>query len=123
MYKPKILLADDDLEFIAEVRELLKDQCELTVAIRASQLVEHLETNKFDLLLMDVWFNDQRSGALHMASNAKEYYPDMKVVLITFSGPAELAKYVQEYGVDEGLRKACDEWPQNLLGLLSRYFQ
>jgi DNA-binding response OmpR family regulator len=83
--RPKVLLLDDDLDFLDLYREMLTQHLpslpEVKTAPNASRAVALLESEAFDLLIVDL--NMPKMDGLQVLSIARRKYPQMRLVVLT----------------------------------------
>lgn len=81
--KKKILLADDDQDFLFQTKESLEEMGYDVVAVASQrEAEEYLESNKPDLAIFDVLMENEDSGFI-LGYRIKHKYPNIPVILVT----------------------------------------
>lgn len=109
---PRILIADDQEDVLSALRLLLKSEGFQTQAASSpSAIIESLETQFFDLLLMDLnYARDTTSGqeGLDLVARIKDIDETLPVVVMTAWGSIELAVEAMRRGVRDFVLKPWD---------------
>ena len=112
MGKGKILVVDDNKSILSAVEILLQDEFEEVVTIaNPNQLPSRIETDEFDLILLDMNFSagvNTGNEGLYWLSRIKETKPDLEVVLFTAYGDVELAVKALKQGAADFVLKPWD---------------
>lgn len=81
----RVLLVEDDPEDAELVREVLAEvpdfSCNVTHAWRFAEALEHLDQEKFDLVLLDLWLPD--ASGFDTLAGIRGRSPDLPVVVLT----------------------------------------
>ncbi len=81
----KILLVEDDINIIENLKELLKSEgFDVTTAMRQSQALELLDEEKFELILLDISLPDGSGYAICSAARAESMDNKNKGVPVIF---------------------------------------
>ncbi|MEW6210832.1 MAG: SpoIIE family protein phosphatase [Acidobacteriota bacterium] len=109
---PRILIADDQEDVLAALRLLLKSEGFLIEAASSpAAIIESLETQFFDLLLMDLnYARDTTSGqeGLDLVARIKDIDETLPVVVMTAWGSIEIAVEAMRRGVRDFVLKPWD---------------
>jgi CheY-like chemotaxis protein len=98
----KILIADDEKEVVALIKEFIGDKCETDVAYDGEQALELIKLNKYDLAFLD--HNMPEFTGLELIAYIKKNKLEMGVVMIT--GYQQMAGFAAKgLGADEYLTK------------------
>lgn len=102
----KVLIADDHQIFIDGLKELLKTLNDIELVGQANnglELIKVLETNKADLILMDV--NMPEMDGIEATKEVLRLYPDMKVLMLTMFGSRDYIQKLLKAGAQGYLLK------------------
>ena len=99
-----VLIVDDD----RAVRDtyskyLIRKGYRVDVASNLAELKTHLDQNRYDALILDIFLPDGNS--LSVVPNIREDHPDMAIVLMTAEGSIGMAVEAMRLGVDNFLCK------------------
>ena len=112
MVKGKILIVDDNKSILSAVEILLQDEFdEIKTIASPNQLPSLVESNDFDLILLDMNFSagvNTGNEGLYWLSRIKEIQPEMEVVLFTAYGDVELAVKALKQGATDFILKPWD---------------
>ena len=115
----KILLVEDDVNIIENLKELLKNEgFEVVTAMRQSQALDLLDEEKFDLILLDISLPDGSGYAICSAAKAATIDNKNKDVPIIF-----ITAYDDEASAVTGLDMGAEDYitkPFNPLEVLAR---
>lgn len=105
MTKGKLLIVDDNKSILSALELLLQDEFdEVKTIANPNQLPSIIESNEFDLVLLDMNFSagvNTGNEGLYWLSRIREIKPDLEVVLFTAYGDVELAvKALKQGGAD-----------------------
>jgi DNA-binding NtrC family response regulator len=93
--KGKLLIVDDNKSILSALELLLQDEFdEVKTIANPNQLPSLIESNEFDLVLLDMNFSagvNTGNEGLYWLSRIREIKPDLEVVLFTAYGDVELA--------------------------------
>ncbi len=96
----RILVVDDLPDWRSTIGGLLEDEgYEVQVAGSSPQALELLESNCFDLAVLDIRLDETDEGnteGLNLASEIKKRWPGVKIVIITGYGTPEIMKEALE---------------------------
>lgn len=96
----KILVVDDLLDWRVTLRGLLVDEgYDVQVAGSFAAALALLETNHFDLALLDMRLDEtdeDNTEGLDLAAKIKERWPGVKIVIITGYGTSEIMRRALE---------------------------
>ncbi|MES1147148.1 MAG: response regulator [bacterium] len=96
-YKPKILVVDDERALLVAVTETLRDYDFLTTGFStASEALQALEREEFDLLLSDLMMPEM--DGITLMKRVLEMRPEMAVVIMTGQGTVETAVEAMKSG-------------------------
>ncbi len=124
---PKILLLDDNQEFLSTFRDMLvahlPSQPEVKVAHSATRGLSMLETEPFSLLIEDLHL--PHMDGLQVLSIARRKYPQMRIVVLTGLKEEQFRSRAYAMGVDQYWIKPSSDQEMSLLmesieSLLSR---
>lgn len=112
MGKGKILVVDDNKSILSAVEILLQDEFEdVTTIANPNQLPSLIESNDFDLILLDMNFSagvNTGNEGLYWLARIKEIKPEPEVVLFTAYGDVELAVKTLKKGAADFILKPWD---------------
>ncbi len=81
--KKKILVADDDVDYLFQIRLHLQNMgFEVITAESQKEAEEYLEKNKPDLAVFDLMMETEDSGFI-LSYKTKQKYPDVPVIIAT----------------------------------------
>jgi signal transduction histidine kinase len=120
----RVLVAEDN-KINAMVLGKFLDKWNVTmqVAVNGQEAVKKLETEHFDLVLMDLHMPvmDGMEATYHIRNAACETISKIPVIALTADATSETQKYILENGFDHYLSKPFN--PDNLYRLLEQYRQ
>jgi CheY-like chemotaxis protein len=100
----KILLVDDEVDFLDVLSEFLMDEgYRITVARDGSEALEKMAQEKFDLLLSDI--NMPGMKGFELIKEAARLYPNMKSALITAYDVRDYLFMAKHYGIGNIITK------------------
>jgi CheY-like chemotaxis protein len=105
----KILIADDDRNFLLSVADGLRDYSkdfEIFIAENGKEAVTQLQTNKIDLLVTDLKMPEM--DGLELLAHMVSYYPNIPVIVMTAFATRELEDCVANMGAFKFLEKPLD---------------
>ncbi|MBN2598247.1 MAG: sigma-54-dependent Fis family transcriptional regulator [Marinifilaceae bacterium] len=112
MSKGKVLVADDHKRVLTALQILLQDEFEeVQTLANPNSLLFTLETNQFDIILLDMNFSagvNTGNEGFFWLNKILEKYPDMVVVLLTAYGDIELAVKAMKVGASDFILKPWD---------------
>ncbi len=112
MTKGKLLIVDDNKSILSALEILLQDEFEEVKTIaNPNQLPSLIESNEFDLVLLDMNFSagvNTGNEGLFWLSRIREIRPDLEVVLFTAYGDVELAVKALKQGAADFVMKPWD---------------
>jgi len=101
--QPKILLLDDDLDFLDLYREMLSQHLsclpEVRVAPTGARALAMLESEPFHLLIVDL--NMPKMDGLQVLSIARRKYPELRLVILTGIRDEQFRTRAYAMGVDQ----------------------
>src|SRR2546423_1539868 len=101
--QPKILLLDDDLDFLDLYREMLSQHLsclpEVRVASTGARALAMLESEPFELLIVDL--NMPKMDGLQVLSIARRKYPEVRLVILTAIREEQFRTRAYAMGVDQ----------------------
>ena len=81
--KKQILVADDDVDFLFQIRLHLQNRGYEVIALESSKDTEHyLDNHKPDLAIYDLMMETQDSGFI-LSYKTKQQYPEVPVIILT----------------------------------------
>ena len=112
MTKGKLLIVDDNKSILSALEILLQDEFdEVKIIANPNQLPSLIESNEFDLVLLDMNFSagvNTGNEGLFWLSRIREIRPDLEVVLFTAYGDVELAVKALKQGAADFVMKPWD---------------
>src|SRR5256885_2956594 len=103
LIQPKILLLDDDMDFLDLYREMLSQHLsclpEVRVASTGSRALAMLESEPFQLLIVDL--NMPKMDGLQVLSIARRKYPEVRLVILTCIRDEQFRTRAYAMGVDQ----------------------
>jgi DNA-binding NtrC family response regulator len=112
MTKGKLLIVDDNKSILSALELLLQDEFdEVKTIANPNQLPSLIESNEFDLVLLDMNFSagvNTGNEGLYWLSRIREIKPDLEVVLFTAYGDVELAVKALKQGAADFVLKPWD---------------
>jgi DNA-binding NtrC family response regulator len=110
--KGKLLIVDDNKSILSALEILLQDEFdELKTIANPNQLPSIIESNGFDMVLLDMNFSagvNTGNEGLYWLSRIRETKPDLEVVLFTAYGDVELAVKALKQGAADFVLKPWD---------------
>lgn len=110
--KGKLLIVDDNKSILSALEILLQDEFdEVKTIANPNQLPSLIESNEFDLVLLDMNFSagvNTGNEGLYWLGRIQEMKPDMEVVLFTAYGDVELAVNALKKGAADFILKPWD---------------
>lgn len=104
---PHILLVDDDCNSRTTLACLLTQVgYVVSTAVNERETWQHLQTNTYDLLLLDICLMNMKGVAL--LQNLRQTYPHMDVLVLTACADPRVAQETIGYGVTDYLIKPID---------------
>src|SRR5436853_2859810 len=101
--QPKILLLDDDLDFLDLYREMLSQHLsclpEVRVAPTGARALAMLESEPYHLIIVDL--NMPKMDGLQVLSIARRKYPQLKLVILTAIREEQFRTRAYAMGVDQ----------------------
>lgn len=101
----KILVVDDEREFVSLLIEALSDKHEVVGITGGKDLVDWFKHNRFDLVLLDI--RPDGSG-LELVGKLKTAYPHAFVILMTGTIPGLTRNQAIAAGADDFMAKPLD---------------
>ena len=117
--KPRVLMADDHSIFLAGVRKLIEDQCEVVGTVEDGRaLLEAAERLKPELILLDI--SMPLLNGLEAARHLRKTLPEAKLLFLTMHASSRYATEVFKVGAHGFLLKqsAASELPQAIDSVL-----
>ena len=112
MTKGKLLIVDDNKSILSALEILLQDEFdEVKTIATPNQLPSLIESNEFDLVLLDMNFSagvNTGNEGLFWLSRIREIRPELEVVLFTAYGDVELAVKALKQGAADFVMKPWD---------------
>lgn len=111
--KPRVLMADDHSIFLAGVRKLIEDQCEVVGTVEDGRaLLEAADRLKPDLILLDI--SMPLLNGLEAARHLQKTLPETKLLFLTMHASSRYATEAFKAGAQGFLLKqsAASELPQ-----------
>ncbi|MBL8222372.1 MAG: sigma-54-dependent Fis family transcriptional regulator, partial [Bryobacterales bacterium] len=107
--KPRVLIADDQLDVLEALRLLLKGEgYQIDAATSPGAIVTAIESREFDLILMDLnYTRDTTSGqeGLDLLTRIQSIDPTLPVVVMTAWGSVEVAVEAMRRGARDFIQK------------------
>ena len=117
MAKAKILIVDDEPGMRSSLSDVLLQEGYQVVAVDSGEAaVEKLETDQFDLMLLDVMMPGM--SGVDVLRVANQFAPDLKVILLTAHGALETAVEALRLGAHDYLLKPASA--HDILASISR---
>lgn len=117
--RPRVLMADDHSIFLAGVRKLIEDQCEVVGTVEDGRaLLEAADRLKPDLILLDI--SMPLLNGLEAARHLKKTRPETKLLFLTMHASPRYATEAFKVGAQGFLLKqsAASELPQAITALM-----
>jgi len=117
--KPRVLMADDHSIFLAGVRKLIEDQCEVVGTVEDGRaLLEAAERLKPELILLDI--SMPLLNGLEASRHLKKMLPETKLLFLTMHASPRYATEAFKAGAHGFLLKqsAASELPQAITALM-----
>jgi len=112
MTKGKLLIVDDNKSILSALELLLQEEFdEVKTIANPNQLPSIIESNGFDLVLLDMNFSagvNTGNEGLYWLSRIRDIKPDLEVVLFTAYGDVELAVKALKQGAADFVLKPWD---------------
>jgi len=112
MTKGKLLIVDDNKSILSALEILLQEEFdEVKTIANPNQLPSLIESNGFDLVLLDMNFSagvNTGNEGLYWLSRIREIRPELEVVLFTAYGDVELAVKALKQGAADFVLKPWD---------------
>jgi DNA-binding NtrC family response regulator len=107
--KPRILIGDDQADVIKALRLLLKaEEYEITTASSVQEIIDAVESNDFDIVLMDLnYIRGETSGrqGLDLLKRIRQIDESLPMVVMTAWGSIELAVEAIRHGARDFIQK------------------
>nr|NIQ82081.1 response regulator [Anaerolineae bacterium] len=104
MVRERILIVDDEKSILTSLSSILEDERYLTeVAEDGERALRLLETNGFDLVLLDIWLPGM--DGVETLERIKESRPDLPVIMISGHGNIETAVAATKLGAYDFIEK------------------
>lgn len=102
--KKKILIIEDAPDLLMLYKTILrKADCEISTALTAQDALTALETQRPDLIIMDLSFPDMSTIDFYEKISEKPEFEKVRKILV--SGRDDLSTWVDLFEADIGLRK------------------
>lgn len=100
-------MVDDQRDNAEPLADFLGDRgYDVTISTNAQQACHLLESNHFDVVVMDIWL---KSPAGPLVRTIRCLWPDTKIILLSGECPHVIQKYKDEWGADDGVEKDGEE--------------
>ncbi|WP_394514801.1 sigma-54-dependent transcriptional regulator [Pantoea sp. SGAir0215] len=123
--KKRILIIDDDTGILSSLELLLRmEGYDVTLETQASQLMRHLTSKPFDLVLMDMNFqNDTTSGkeGLQLLDELKKFDDCLPAVAMTGWGSVDIIVNAMRAGAADFIQKPWDN--ERLLSIVQQQIE
>ena len=107
MAQRKVLVVDDEENILLAFRDFLKKEgCEMVAASSAEEALDHLETNRVDLLITDIRLKGISGVTFFL--EAKKIRPKLRVIVITGYPDLVNEEDIKAYGADYFFLKPLD---------------
>ena len=105
----EILVVDDEKDMTRLIKRLLEAEfkCRVTMAFSGGEAKTVLEQNSFDLMLCDIRMPGM--DGFELLDHAKEFYPDLTIMMITAFGSIDVAIRAIKKGAYDFLSKPFDQ--------------
>jgi DNA-binding NtrC family response regulator len=105
--KPKILLVDDEREFVKVLfKRLSRRDMDVTMAFSGTDAIQALRKVDFDVAVLDLKMEDM--DGLEVLKIFKKMYPKMEVIILSGHESEQTAREGIKYGAFDYLSKPCD---------------
>ena len=107
----KVLIADKSFDSFLKIKECLKDtKLKIFYVHEASAILKSLETNLFDLILIDVDSPEENGiNAIQGLKNHPVFF-DIPIIVITDRSNEKILEYCFRYGADDIISKPIDQY-------------
>jgi DNA-binding NtrC family response regulator len=103
----RLLIVDDNVGIVRLIKDALKNyDCDFAVASCASSALDCLQSEKFDLIFVDIAMPD-RSG-VELLKEIKQAAPETPVIVMTGYFNGELLEKTADLGIVSFMRKPFD---------------
>ena len=105
MYKPRILIADDEAEIRSVLNKFLSGliECDIAEAVDGRQALELLKKGPYDLVLMDIKMPG--ISGIDATKKIKEDYPGLEVLVISAWDSQSVASEALQAGASDYIPK------------------
>lgn len=106
--KPKVLVVDDDKEYLKSLQNALGRDFSIATASSAKE-AKNLLSSGFDLLLLDIRLDEndpQNKEGIELLEEIKGEYPHLPVIMITAHGDIDIAVEAMKLGAADFIQKA-----------------
>ena len=118
--KPKLIVVDDEPDMLEFVQRALRQSYQVTACRTGKQVLAHLETSEYDVLLTDQLMPE--INGVELLARVSPIAPNMvKVLMSGFTTVAEMHRLARECGVHGVVLKPIDS--QKLQEAIRRAYQ
>lgn len=111
--RTKVLLVDDEEEFIATLGQRLDARnLKVTATTTGAKAIEIVDNQDFDVIILDLAMPGM--GGLEVLKRIKSGHPEAEIIMLTGHGSIETGIEAMKYGAEDFLEKPVDI--QELLG-------
>lgn len=111
----KILIVDDSPFFRSLLKDALRrdyfdsaNEVDILEAKDVISAMDQIRTENPNLVLLDIVMEESEYEGIKLLRNIREFYPDLKVVMLTSVGQESVIKECFEIGVQDFLEKPFD---------------
>lgn len=103
--KPRLLWLDDEVVFLEDVREALRDTADVVIVTSVEGAIGELKrSDAFDVVVTDLVLPPDRTAGLSFVQAVKDFYPSLPIIVVSaFS--ARYGRELSALGVDALLDK------------------
>jgi DNA-binding NtrC family response regulator len=113
-----VVIVDDDSAFLSTISQILTDEGYVVRSFESIKFTEAYQNLKPDVLLVDVWFGDEKDG-LRLSQALANHRQLHKVPLVLISSDNQVVQYAQQVKAADYLIKpfAISEMLSKIRGL------
>lgn len=105
--KAKVLLVDDEEEFIITLSERLRARnLDVTAVTRGEQAIELVDSEDFDAVVLD--FAMPGMDGIETLKRIKQRHPDTEIIMLTGQGSVQKGVQAIKLGADDFLEKPVE---------------
>jgi nitrogen-specific signal transduction histidine kinase/DNA-binding NarL/FixJ family response regulator len=109
MYRPKVLIIDDEMQILSAMKRSLKDCFEVFTASNIAEAQKTISDSAIDVVISDYNLNDSATGAKFLEGLSKESPEVTRIMLTGYSEDNVVREAINQGGVFKFINKPWDE--------------